>query len=101
MGGRGACEVGRGEGLADSNNSMKDTWKELKIQSVDQSQRRYALEWGAYPMRVQGMERWLIFGLLVGMSTKARQQFHGDGTKRAYGYTKVRKVSYCYLQMRW
>jgi hypothetical protein len=37
VGGRGACEVGRGEGLADSNNSMKDTWNKLKIRSVDQS----------------------------------------------------------------
>jgi hypothetical protein len=59
VGGKGAGEVGRGEGLADSNNSMKDTWNELKIWSVERSHRRYALEWGAYPMRVQGMERWL------------------------------------------
>ena len=60
-------------GTAVWNDSIKDTWKELKMWLVDWSQRWYAFESGAYPISVHGMEQWCIFGLLVGMSTNMQQ----------------------------
>ena len=47
----------REEGSA-SRCSMNVTWKELKHFPVETSHKRYAFELGAYPISVQGLERW-------------------------------------------
>ena len=64
--------------------SMKVTWKELKMAPVVLSQRWYALEWGAYPIKVQGVEWRNILGLDVCMREKARhpisRRWLRDGT---------------------
>ena len=41
-----------------SRCSMNVTWKELKHFPVEMSHKRYAFELGAYPISVQGLERW-------------------------------------------
>jgi hypothetical protein len=47
----------REEGSA-SRCSMNVTWKELKHFLVEMSHKRYAFELGAYPISMQGLERW-------------------------------------------
>jgi hypothetical protein len=55
-----------------SRCSMNVTWKELKHFPVETSHKRYAFELGAYPISMQGLEHWYIFGYLVWISAKAR-----------------------------
>ena len=47
----------REEGRA-SRCSMNVTWKELKHFLVEMSHRRYAFEFGTYPIRTQGLDHW-------------------------------------------
>ena len=49
---------GRSDEGSVSRCSMKVTWKELKIFPVESSHSRYAFEFGAYPIRTQGLDRW-------------------------------------------
>jgi hypothetical protein len=54
-----------------SRCSMNKTWKELHTLLEAGFQSRYAFEWGAYPMRMQGTERCRTLGLFVIISVKA------------------------------